>query len=116
VRGREAAVLDDLGAFADSDLLCYRADGPDGLIAKQNEHWDPVLAWAKHELGAPWMLSEGIVHVAQPESSLARIKDQFAQFDAFDLAGLHVMTSLTGSALLALAVAQRKLTPDEAWE
>jgi chaperone required for assembly of F1-ATPase len=115
VRGREAAVLDDLIAFAGSDLLCYRADAPEGLIAKQNEHWDPVLAWAKQELGAPFRLAQGIGHVAQPQASLDAIKERLEGFDAFSLAALYVMTALTGSALLPIAVALRRLTPDEAW-
>jgi chaperone required for assembly of F1-ATPase len=116
VRGREAAVLDDLMAFAGSDLLCYRAEGPEGLVAKQTEHWDPVLAWAKRDLDAPLKLSEGIVHVAQPQESLDPLRERIEGLDAFRLAALHVMTSLTGSALLPLAVASGRLTPDQAWE
>jgi chaperone required for assembly of F1-ATPase len=115
VRGREGAVLDDLIAFAASDLLCYRADGPEGHIAKQSEHWDPILAWAKQELGAPLKLAQGIVHVAQPESSLDWLRERLKGIDAFGLAALHVITTLTGSALLALAVALKRLTPDQAW-
>lgn len=115
VRAREGAVLDDLIAFAASDLLCYRADGPEGHIAKQNEHWDPVLAWAKQDLNAPLNLAQGIGHVAQLESSLDRLRERLMGLDAFGLAALHVMTTLTGSALLALAVALKRLTPDQAW-
>jgi len=116
VSGRETAVLDDLMAFAASDLLCYRADAPEGLIAKQTEHWDPLLAWAKRDLGAPLNLAQGVVHVSQPQGSLESIKAEFGTFNAFGLAALHVITSLTGSTLLGLAVALGRLTPDEAWE
>lgn len=115
VSGRERAVIDDLLAFAGSDLLCYRTQGPRGLTAAQAKHWDQVLAWAKDALGAPLVLSQGIVHVAQPGASLDRLKDTLAGSDAFSLAALHVMTSLTGSALLALAVALGRMTPEEAW-
>ena len=116
VRGREEAVVDDIMAHAGSDLLCYRAEGPDGLVAAQGGHWDPVLAWAKSALQAPLVLRQGIARVAQPDSSLARIKQELKGLDAFSLAALHVMTQLTGSALLALAVALRRLTPEEAWK
>ena len=116
VRGREEAVIDDIMAHAGSDLLCYRAEGPEGLVAAQGTHWDPVLAWAKAALDAPLFAAQGVVHVAQPESSLARIKQELKGLDAFSLAALHVMTQLTGSALLALAVALRRLTPEEAWK
>ena len=115
VHGNEAAVIDDIVAHDASDLLCYRADGPHGLVAAQQAEWNPVLDWAKEVLDAPFALSEGVVHVTQPQASLDRIKKRLLKFDAFSLAALHVMTGLTGSALLALAVALQHLTPEEAW-
>jgi chaperone required for assembly of F1-ATPase len=115
VKGREDAVIDDIARHAASDLLCYRADGPKALVEAQGKHWDPVLAFARDELKAPLLLSQGIVHVTQPEASLARIRNEFEGLDPFRLAALHVMTALTGSALLALAVLRGKLTPKEAW-
>src|SRR3989337_468194 len=114
VSGREQAIIDDILAFAGADLLCYRAQGPRDLTDAQREQWDPVLAWAKDALGAPLALSQGIVHIAQPGASLDRLKETLAGSDAFSLAALHVMTSLTGSALLALAVALGRMTPEEA--
>jgi chaperone required for assembly of F1-ATPase len=116
VAGREQAVIDDIMAHAGSDLLCYRAQGPRGLVEAQGKHWDPVLAWAREALGAPLVLGEGVIHVAQPDASLARLREQLAGRDAFSLAALHVMTSLTGSALLPVAVALGRLTPEEAWK
>ena len=115
VVSREQAVVDDIMAHAGSDLLCYRAQGPRGLVEAQEKHWDPVLAWVKDALGAPLVLAESIVHVAQPGSALDRLKQALSGRDPFSLAALHVMTALTGSALLALAVAQKRLTPEEAW-
>jgi chaperone required for assembly of F1-ATPase len=85
------------------------------LVDAQTRHWDKVLDWAKAALGAPLVLGEGVVHVAQPQASLDRLRQTLAGRDAFSLAALHVMTALTGSALLALAVALGRLTPEEAW-
>jgi chaperone required for assembly of F1-ATPase len=116
IEGRSEAVVDDIMAHARSDLLCYRADGPDGLVAAQTAHWDPVIAWAKEALHAPLTLAQGIVHVAQADASMAAIRKRVAELDAFGLGALHVMTALTGSALLALAVALKRLSPDEAWD
>jgi chaperone required for assembly of F1-ATPase len=116
VAGREEAVIDDIAKHAGADLLCYRAEGPKALVAAQQRHWDPVLALARDSLRAPLVLSQGIVHVAQPAASLARIRGAFEGLDPFRLAALHVMTALTGSALLALAVFKGWLTPEEAWE
>ncbi len=115
VAGRGQAVIGDILAYAGSDLLCYRADGPHGLIEAQRAHWDPVLAWAKSTLGAPFVLAEGVVHVAQPRASLDRLRERLDGRDPFSLAALHVMTALTGSALLALAVALGQMTAEEAW-
>jgi len=116
VAGREQAVIDDIVRHAASDLLCYRAEGPEALVEAQGKHWDPVLAFAREELKAPLVLAEGIVHVAQPEASLTRIRGEMEGLDPFSLAALHVMTALTGSALLALAVLKGRLSPEEAWE
>jgi chaperone required for assembly of F1-ATPase len=115
VRGSEQAVAADIVRHAGSDLVSYRAKGPQGLIAAQAKHWDPLLAWAERELNAPLRQVAGVVHVQQPASSLAAIERRLGAFSAFELAALHVMTQLTGSALLPLAVALGKLTPEQAW-
>jgi chaperone required for assembly of F1-ATPase len=115
VKGREDAVKDDILGYGRSDLVCYRAEGPEKLAALQTKHWDPVAAWAKTELHAPMHLAEGVMHVTQDEASLDAIAACLAEFDAWGLAALHVMTGLTGSALLALAVALGRLSPEEAW-
>jgi chaperone required for assembly of F1-ATPase len=116
VRGREQAVIDDILAFAGADLVCYRAAGRDELVALQGQHWNPVLAFAKDDLAASLKLGRGVAHIEQPPASLDRIKRRLEDFDAFGLAALHVMTTLTGSAMLALGVALGRLSPEEAWE
>jgi chaperone required for assembly of F1-ATPase len=116
VKGREGAVIDDMLAHAGSDLVCYRAEGPEGLVASQTEHWDPVLAWAKEALAAPLVLAQGVTHVDQPRASLEQTRRRLEGFDAFSLAALHDMAALTGSPLLALAVALGRLSPEEAWK
>lgn len=110
------AVLEDILRFASSDLLCYRADAPQGLVERQNEHWDPVLDWARGELGARFNLAEGVIHVEQPRESIAVLGAHLARrADPLRLAALHVMTSITGSALLALAVEAGALDMEAAW-
>lgn len=110
------AVLEDILRFASSDLLCYRADAPQGLVDRQNQHWDPVIDWARGTLGARFNLAEGIIHVEQPRESIAVLGVHLSQrSDPLRLAAIHVMTSLTGSALLALAVDFGELDGDAAW-
>jgi chaperone required for assembly of F1-ATPase len=115
VKGSEGAVIDDILNYAGADLLCYRAEGPKGLVALQTKHWDPIVAWVKQDLGAPMRLAEGVMHVAQPRASLDALRRRIEEFDPWSLAALHVMTGLSGSALLALAVALGRLSPEEAW-
>lgn len=115
VRGREAEVRAEIAKYAASDLVCYRATEPEGLVRRQTELWDPVLAWSRTALGADFRAGEGLMPVAQPEAARAAIARALAGEDALSLAALHVMTTLTGSALLALAHARGALAVEAAW-
>lgn len=116
VKGREVEVAADAARYAGSDLTCYRATYPDGLIARQRQHWDPVLAWAERDLGVRLIPVQGIMYADQPQQSLARIGELIAVYPYLPLAALHSITTLMGSVLLALAVARRHLSPEAAWE
>lgn len=109
------AVADDIVAFAASDLLCYRATGPEPLVTRQAARWDPVLEWARGELGASLVPAAGVMPVEQGDEMLARVGAALEGLDPFRLASLHIMTTLTGSALLALAHARGRLTLEEVW-
>src|SRR5262249_3870589 len=101
-----------------SDLVCYRAEGPDRLVARQAEAWDPVLAWAREALGARFALTTGMRFVAQPAAALAAASAAIPRdppHDPWRLGALHVATSLTGSALIALALGADTLSLDAAW-
>src|SRR6476619_3597935 len=115
VKGHEEAMIGDVLNYAGSDLICYRAEVPSNLVARQTKHWDPVVVWAKQDLGVPMRLAEGVMHVAQSPASLDTLRMRLRQFDSWSLAALHVMTGISGSALLALAVALRRLSPEGAW-
>jgi chaperone required for assembly of F1-ATPase len=116
VASQAEEVRADAVKYAGSDLLFYRAEEPRRLAERQQDLWDPVLAWAAERYGATFMLSAGINHVEQPARSLDAVRAAIdAVSDPVALAALHVMTTLTGSVLLALAVAERRLTPQEAF-
>ncbi|HML15000.1 MAG TPA: ATP12 family protein [Xanthobacteraceae bacterium] len=110
-----AAVAADIEKYLGSDLLFYRAEGPQRLVERQADRWDPVLAWAREALGARFTLAQGLVHAAQPESAVAAARAAIPA-DPWRLGALHAVTTLTGSALLALALMRGRLTADEAWE
>lgn len=103
VADRREEVAADIVKYLGSDLLFYRADGPEGLVAKQGAAWDPVVRWAADELGARFVLAEGIVHARQPDHAIAAAQATIPR-DAWIVGALHSMTTLTGSALLALAL------------
>ncbi|MCD6071978.1 MAG: ATPase [Microvirga sp.] len=116
VAPRKAEVVDDLVRYAGSDLVYYRAGEPERLAKSQDEAWSPVLGWAKETHGARFTLGEGVMHVAQPEEAIAAIRRAIEQIGSpFALAALHVMTTLSGSVLIALAHAAGQLDTDQAW-
>jgi chaperone required for assembly of F1-ATPase len=108
------AVAEEVAKYLGSDLLFYRADGPAGLLARQAQHWDPVLDWAHDALGARFMLAEGVMYVAQPERAIAAARAAVPD-DPWRLGAVSSITSLTSSALLALALLRGRLSTDEAW-
>jgi chaperone required for assembly of F1-ATPase len=106
----------ELAAYAETDLLYYRAGAPEKLVAAQAAAFDPVLDWAHEAFGVRFILTEGIVHVRQPERALAALRGALeAIADPFALAALHVMTTLTGSLLIALGVQRGAFSAEEAW-
>jgi chaperone required for assembly of F1-ATPase len=109
-----AAVAAEAEKYFASDLVCYRAEGRDGLVARQAGAWDPVIAWASEALGARFVVAEGMVFVAQPEAALAAARAALPR-DPWRLGAFHAVTTLTGSALIALALLNGHLGVDEAW-
>ena len=109
-----AAVTDDVAKYFGSDLLFYRAGHPEALVAREARHWDPILFWAAETLGAHFMLAQGVMHVRQPEQAIAAARGALPD-DPWAIAAMHVITTVTGSALLALALFHRVIDPDQAW-
>lgn len=105
VATRRGEVTDAVMRFADNDLLCYRAHQPPDLAARQSAGWDPWLDWARRRHGAHMTLAVGLNHVDQTPEALAALRQAVDQLDLFTLGALHVIASITGSLVLALAVA-----------
>jgi chaperone required for assembly of F1-ATPase len=114
VADRVDAVADDVAKYLGTDLLFYRAGHPEALVAQEAAHWDPIVFWAADALGAHFILAKGIVHVTQPEQAVAAAREAFPS-DPWSVSALHVVTTLTGSALLALALAHGVRDPDQVW-
>lgn len=111
-RAEVAALLAEYGA---TDLLCYRAEGPDELVRRQADAWDPLLDWAATTHGARLIPTTGVMPRAQDGAALAALRGPLDDADPFALTALHDLVALSGSLVIALAVAEAALDPNEAW-
>jgi chaperone required for assembly of F1-ATPase len=104
-----------LARYGESDLLCYRAEGPAPLVQRQAEHWDPVLAWARRRYDIELKVAQGVIHLPQPDAAVARLAKAVAVRPPFELAGLSPLVTVSGSLIIALALAEGALDLDQAW-
>ena len=105
-----------LARYAEADLACYRAEGPRGLVERQEESWDALLAWARRRFDVDFATTCGIVHVEQPAATVDRLAHALASLDPFRLAGLSPLVTIGGSLVAALAVVEKAITPEAAWD
>ena len=112
---QQGGVCSEVAGFGGSDLICYRADAPEGLVAVQAKAWDPLVDWSATALSAPLRITSGVIPVAQPEESLVALAARVEAATAFELAALHDLTSLSGSLVIGLAAAEGWGDPDDLW-
>ncbi|MCF2905647.1 ATPase [Octadecabacter sp. CECT 8868] len=110
------AVAEMLAAYGGSDLLCYRADTPTELVDRQRAGWDPLLAWAEDTFGARLVPTEGIMPIEQDSQAISAVRAPLFAATAFELTALHDLIALSGSLVLGLAVTQRQLSAQAAWD
>jgi chaperone required for assembly of F1-ATPase len=108
-------VHDEIVKYLGSDLLFYRADGPEGLTERQARAWDPIVEWAAKTLGARFIMVEGVVFAAQPQEAIAAAAKAIPT-EIWRLGATHSAMTLAGSALLALALAHDAISVDNAWK
>ncbi|MEX0842318.1 MAG: ATP12 family protein [Xanthobacteraceae bacterium] len=114
VADRGQAVAGHIAEYLGSDLVFYRAEGPQGLLERQSRHWDPVVDWARDKLGAHFMVARGIMFVEQPKEALIAARAAIPA-EPWRLGALASIATLTGSALLALMLGSGQLSVEEAW-
>lgn len=115
VAPNHVAFAQGVARYGESDLLCYRAEGPEALVARQAAAWDPLLAWAEQRYDVRFRTTQGILHVAQPGETLERLQAVVTAFDPFTLTGLSTLVTLTGSLVCGLAVVQGGHDPESVW-
>ncbi len=116
VRHQHAEVADLLAAYGDADLLCYRADGPESLVARQAAAWDPLLDWAAERFGARLVPVAGVMHSPQHPGALALFSAQVHAMDDFTLTAFHDLVGLSGSLVLGLAALEGARPAADLWE
>jgi chaperone required for assembly of F1-ATPase len=110
-----AAVAERVAAYGGTDLVCYRAEAPDGLVARQAAAWDPLVDWAAVALAAPLTIGTGVVYIAQPDASLDALTRVVSALDFWDLAALHELVALSGSLVIGLAAIRTDRPREALW-
>lgn len=113
--GREA-FAEGLASYAEADLACYRAEGPSGLVKRQEEEWDALLAWARRRFDVDFVTTSGMMHVEQPTETVRQLGHRLGMLNPFRLAGISPLITIGGSLVAALAVLEKAITPEEAWD
>ena len=116
VRPNRAAVIAELTGYGRSDLLCYRAPYPEDLIERQAKAWQPLLDWSKNDLGVALNVTEGVMPITQADQALLRLQDHVEGFDDYYLTALHSLTTVSGSVIIGLAVMNRQIDAQAAFE
>jgi chaperone required for assembly of F1-ATPase len=105
-----------LAVYGETDLLCYRAENPPELAAREAEVWDPLLDWARARFDIAFTVTAGIVHKAQPPATVARLAKAVAAYDDFHRTALSSLVTIGGSLVVALMLAEGAITPDAAFD
>jgi chaperone required for assembly of F1-ATPase len=116
VTSQRARVIEDTAKYGGSDMLCYRAGAPETLVKRQQETWQPLLDWAAERYGARLVVVEGLAFVDQPADAVARLHDAVAMHSDLGLSALYNLTHISGSLVVALAVAEGHLSAAEAFD
>ena len=110
------AFAQGLARYAEADLLCYRAEGPRALVALQQQQWDGLLDWARRRYDVDFVTTCGLRHVEQPAATVERLSHAVTALDPFRLAGLSPLVTVGGSLIAALAVLEKAIAPEQAWD
>ena len=105
-----------LARYAEADLACYRSDWPPEFVERQRSSWDPLLAWARRRYDVDFSTTTGLMHVPQPQATIERLAHAVAALDSFRLAGLSPLVTAGGSLIGALAVLEKAISAEAAWD
>lgn len=116
VAPEQQAFAGGLARYAEADLACYRSDWPPELIERQEKAWDALLAWARRRFDVDFAITSGLIHVPQPQGTIEQLAHAVQSLDSFKLAALSPLVTIGGSLIAALAVLEKAISPQEAWD
>ena len=116
VRPRSDDTIDEILSFLETDLLCYRAQEPDALVREQNEVWQPLLNWCEGLIGSAFNVTSGIMPVSQVPTLVPSARKILRSYNHFELLGLHQFTSISGSAVIGLALLENHIELEAAYQ
>ena len=105
-----------LARYVEADLACYRSDWPPELVERQRNAWDPLLAWARRRYDVDFVTTSSLLHVPQPQAMIERLAHAVGALGSFQLAGLSPLTTIGGSLIAALAVLEKAISAEAAWQ
>ncbi len=111
-----AAYARQIAVYGETDLVCYRAESPQGLVARQAAAWQPLVDWAADAFSAPLTVTGGVAPVVQPPAALSALQDVVSAHDPFELAALGLATNASGSLVIALALSHGRIDANAAFE
>jgi len=115
VAPERAAFAAGLSRYAEADLACYRSEWPPELVERQEQSWDPLLAWARRRYDVDFATTSRLMHVPQPPATVDRLAHEVTALDPFRLAGLSSLVTIGGSLIAGLAVLEKAIPTEEAW-
>ncbi len=115
VRPDRARIVGEVIDYANSDLVCYRADKPEALVNRLAGAWDPIIGWARVSLDAPFVVTAGVMHMNQPDAALKAYEAAIAGLNEFELSAYYSIMTMTGSALLAIMLTRGAISPEAVW-
>ena len=104
-----------LARYAEADLACYRSEWPPELVERQQQGWDPLLAWTRRRYDVDLATTSGLIHIPQPPATVDRLVHEVTALDPFRLAGLSSLVTIGGSLIAGLAVLEKAIPTEEAW-
>ena len=116
VAPEQQAFAGGLARYAEADLACYRSEWPPELVSRQAESWDSLLAWARRRYDVDFITTSGLLHVPQAPATLEQLSHAVVALDAFQLAGLSSLVTIGGSLIAGLAVLEKAMTAEQAWD